>query len=81
MKKTQMTVGKPLVHLQHESKLLYRHVHRLQVRIAKAVEKTAGSAKRLLKGLSCLLGNSHGQFLEGWGLGTVPSYSALGWHK
>jgi len=40
VKKTQMTVVvSPLVHLQHESKLLYRHVHRLQVRIAKAVEQ------------------------------------------
>ena len=36
----------------------------------------AGSIKRLLKGLSCLLGNWHGQFLEGWGLVTAPGYSA-----
>ncbi len=36
----------------------------------------AGSLKRPLKGLSCLLGNWHGQFLEGWGLVTAPGYSA-----
>ncbi len=37
----------------------------------------AGSLKRPLKGLSCLLGNWHGQFLEGWGLVTAPGYSAI----
>ena len=37
---------------------------------------TAGSLKRPLKGLSCLLGNWHGQFLEGLGLVTAPGYSA-----
>lgn len=36
----------------------------------------AGSLKRPLKGLSCLLGNWHGQFLEGLGLVTAPGYSA-----
>ena len=36
----------------------------------------AGSLKRPSKGLSCLLGNWHGQFLEGWGLVTAPGYSA-----
>jgi len=56
--------------------VVYQHVHRLQVRIAKAVEDAAGSLKRPLKGLSCLLGNWHGQFLEGWGLVTAPGYSA-----
>ena len=38
---------------------------------------TAGSLKRPLKGLSCLLGNWHGQFLEGLGLVTAPGYSAI----
>jgi len=38
---------------------------------------TAGSVKRPLKGLSCLLGNWHGQFLEGLGLVTAPGYSAF----
>jgi len=37
---------------------------------------TAGFVKGLLKGLSCLLGNWHGQFLEGLGLVTAPGYSA-----
>ncbi len=56
--------------------VVYKHVHRLQMRIAKAVEDAAGSLNRPLKGLSCLLGNWHGQFLEGWGLVTAPGYSA-----
>ncbi len=56
--------------------VVYQHAHRLQVRIAKAVEDAAGSLNRPLKGLSCLLGNWHGQFLEGWGLVTAPGYSA-----
>jgi len=38
---------------------------------------TAGSLNRPLKGLSCLPGNWHGQFLEGLGLVTAPGYSAL----
>jgi len=37
---------------------------------------TAGSLNRPLKGLSCLPGNWHGQFLEGLGLVTAPGYSA-----
>ncbi len=56
--------------------VVYQLVHRLQVRIAKAVEDAAGSLNRPLKGLSCLLGNWHGQFLEGWGLVTASGYSA-----
>ncbi len=35
-----------------------------------------GSITRLLKCLSCLQGNRHGQFLEGLGLVTAPGYSA-----
>jgi hypothetical protein len=31
-------------------------------------------------GLSCVRGNSHAQFLEGWGRVTVPGYSANGDH-
>ena len=56
--------------------VVYQHVHRLQMRIAKAVEDAARSLNRPLKGLSCLLGNWHGQFLEGRGLVTAPGYSA-----
>ncbi len=40
------------------------------------IGNTAGPVERPLKGLSCLLGNWHGQFLEGLGLVTAPGYSA-----
>jgi len=40
------------------------------------IGNTVGSVKGPLKDLSCLLGNWHGQFLEGLGLVTAPGYSA-----
>jgi len=40
------------------------------------IGNTAGPVEGPLKGLSCLLGNWHGQFLEGLGLVTAPGYSA-----
>jgi hypothetical protein len=37
--------------------------------------ETASPAKRRSKGLSCVQGNLHAQFLEGWAPAMVPGYS------
>jgi len=52
-------------------------IKRIVLVLYEYIEETAGSVKWLLKGLSFLLGNSHGRFLEGWGLVTVFGYSTL----
>ena len=62
-------------------KKVKKKVQELQMRIAKAVRRTTGSSLCrgwLLKGLSCVMGNYHAQFLGGLGLATAPGYPVLG---
>jgi hypothetical protein len=58
-----------------------KKVQELQMRIAKAVRRTTGSSLCrgwLLKGLSCVMGNYHAQFLGGLGAAMSPGYPVFG---
>jgi N-terminal domain of reverse transcriptase len=88
-----MTTAQAVGALSHEAVEWYaidwptinRNVRRLQVRIVQATKagnfrlEAASPLKRRSQGLSCVIGNFHAQFLEGW-TGAIPSGYSVNCH-